>query len=156
MVKIVLFLVLIGITQVNGGRSTSVLPGSRPDVAVRGTISENLNQVIRSQMENVVAQYNDRKMTKGYFYDSLKRKATLKELKNDLKTEFQKTVAVTGRNLSNDFIGMKSDQSNKSAADSSKAGSGHNEKTRTPIRKNRLERVSKHYGKKFGTFEKQW
>ena len=48
-------------------------------------------------MSRVASEYNNQKIARGRVYDSLKDKRFLKAIKANLKNDFQKTVAATGR-----------------------------------------------------------
>ena len=157
MVIIKLFLAFVGINKVDAARVISFQPGPLTDLAVRGSVSDDINAVIRSQIDTMLqkygksgrfhaAEYKSQKMTKGTFYDTLKRDATLKELKSNLKTDFRKVraAASTGQKLPNNFVGIKSEikhsshdskQVRSSIVKSSKPNRGRSGKIRNPIRK---------------------
>ena len=109
-------------------------------------IGLDVNKVLRSQMENLIKEYNARKMTKGHVYESLRDANSLKLLKNELKNSFRKTVISTGQKLSERK--SKNDGSPKTATE----GNGNT----APIRRRRLERLQKHYGTNFETPKNEW
>ena len=155
MILFSLFLALIGIDKVDAARVISFQPGPLTDFAVRGSVSDDINEVIRSQIDTMLqkygksgrfhaAEYKSQKMTKGTFYDTLKRDATLKELKSNLKTDFRKARAAAGQKLPNNFVGIKSEIKHSShdtkpvkssTVNASKATRGRSGKIRNPIRK---------------------
>lgn len=96
------FLVLVCLCPVNAGRWISFEPGVGPlkavsESPVRGSAVNDINKVVRSQMSRVASEYNNQKIARGRVYDSLKDKRFLKAIKANLKNDFQKTVAATGR-----------------------------------------------------------
>ena len=109
-------------------------------------IGLDVNKVLRSQMENLIKEYNMRKMTEGHVYESLRDENSLKLLKNELKNSFRKTVISTGQKLSERK--SKNDNSPKTATE----GNGNT----APIRRRRLERLQKHYGTNFETPKNEW
>ena len=105
--------------------------------------------VVRSQMENLIQKYNTQKIVQGHFYETLKGATSLKLIKDDLMLGFQKTIISTGRQL----LGIAQKEP-KTTINRPKP----NQKTGTksPIRKNRLKRLQKHYGKSFETSGTPW
>ena len=107
----------------------------------------DINRVVRSQMENLIGEYNSQKMTKGHFYETLKDTASLKLIKDDLMLGFEKTKISTGRQL---LEFAQKEPTIKMPNQNKKNG------TKSPIRKNRLKRIQKHYGKSFERSETPW
>ena len=157
MVIINLFLAMMSIDKVDAAQVISFQPGPLTDLPVRESVSDDINKVIRSQIDTMLqkygksgrfhaAEYKPQKMTKGTFYDTLKRDATLKELKSNLKTDFRKVraAASTGQKLPNNFVGIKSEIKHSShetkpvkssTVNSSKTTRGRSGKIRNPIPK---------------------
>ena len=144
MATISLCLTLVCLVKVNAG----------PLKTVPRSLSPDINQVVRYQMENLRLKYNAQKMTQGHFYESLKDQGTLKSLKNDLKKDFRKIVSATGRQLSNNGHPTKSTRAVRGPIDT--RTTSRREQNQNPIRKTRLERLRKHYGKNFETPKAQW
>ena len=90
-------------------------------------IGLDVNKVLRSQMENLIKEYNARKMTEGHVYESLRDENSLKLLKNELKNSFRKTVISTGQKLFE----------RKSKNDKHKSESKKKLKSKTSKKKNR-------------------
>jgi len=98
-------------------------------------------------MENLIQEYNTQKMAPGHFYETLKDTASLKLIKDDLMLGFQKTKISTGRQL---FGFAQKEPTIKMSNQNEKNG------TKSQIRKNRLKRIQKHYGKSFERSKTPW
>ena len=55
----------------------------------------DINEVVRAQMENLIQEYNARKMTEGHVYEGLRDENSLKSIRNELLNNFRKTVIST-------------------------------------------------------------
>jgi len=117
------------------------------EVVAKPSKGLDINRVVRSQMENLIQGYNTQKMAPGHFYETLKDTASLKLIKDDLMIGFQKTKISTGRQL----LGFaQKEPTIKMPNQNEKNG------IKSQIRKNRLKRLQKHYGKSFERSETPW
>ena len=110
----------------------------------------DINEIVRAQMENLVQEYNVRKMTEGHVYESLRGENSLKLIRNELLRGFRKTAISTGKQLSEQKI-----QNNQQAKTVKKSTKRKNE-PKAPIRRRRLELLQKHYGQTFETPKSEW
>ena len=146
----ILFLTLISQDEVIAKPAKGQWNGAREQtrqLVAKPTKGLDINGVVRSQMKNLIEEYNTQKMAQGHFYETLKDTASLKLLKDDLMLGFQKTKISTGRQL---LEFAQKEPTIKMPNQNEKNG------TKSQIRKNRLKRLQKHYGKNFERSETPW
>ena len=110
----------------------------------------DINEVVRAQMENLIQEYNARKMTEGHVYESLRDENSLQSIRNELLNSFRKTAISTGKKLSEQKL--KNGKSAKTVAKST----NRKNVAKAPIRRRRMELLQKHYGQTFETPKSEW
>ena len=119
-------------------------------VASKAFKVRDINEVVRAQMDNLIQEYDARKMTEGHVYESLRDENSLKSIRNELLNSFRKTAISTGRKFSQQKL--KNDESAKTVTKSTR----RKNETKAPIRRRRLELLQKHYGQSFETPKSEW